>query len=295
MQNIELIDFNLFKPLRTAIVHANNDLSILSAIKAYELGLIDPIFISKEAIVRKIFKKKNFQYSNLIIDSENEEKSAQIACNMAKNNEISLIVKGHMHSDTLMSEFIKPDYNLLIKGTRLSHIWLMSFEDNRDQIIITDGALNIKPSQQTKQKIIENALKFVNKIDNFNPKIAILSATEKVLTSLESSVEAEKIMHWANKIFPQVPVFGPLAFDNAISEEAAKIKETPGEVAGKANILVVPNIETGNALVKVMVNFMNATAGGFVTSGKIPVVITSRSHSVDCRVSSIVNAILSVN
>ena len=235
------------------------------------------------------------EFAEHIIESDSEVKSAQIACYMAKNNDISLIVKGHMHSDVLMSEFINPEHDLLVKGSRLSHIWMMSFEDGRDSLIITDGALNIKPTVRTKQKIIQNCLKFTKNLDNFIPKVAILSATEKPLENLESSIDASKIMDWAKKEMPDISIYGPLAFDNAVSKEAANIKGNDGNVAGHANILIAPNIETGNALVKVMVNFMNATAGGFVVSGKLPVVITSRSHNIDCRVSSIVNSILSID
>ena len=296
IQNIELIDLNIFKPLKSAIVNANNDLSILSAKKAYELGLIEPVLIGNLDIIKKLLIDNNWpEFAEHIIESDSEVKSAQIACYMAKNNDISLIVKGHMHSDVLMSEFINPENGLLIKGSRLSHIWMMSFEDGRGPLIITDGALNIKPTVRTKQKIIQNCLKFAKNLDNFIPKVAILSATEKPLENLESSIDASKIMDWAKKEMPDISIYGPLAFDNAVSKEAANIKGNDGNVAGHANILIAPNIETGNALVKVMVNFMNATAGGFVVSGKLPVVITSRSHNIDCRVSSIVNSILSID
>ena len=296
IQNIELIDLNNFKPLKSAIVNANNDLSILSAKRAYELGLIEPVLIGNLDIIKKLLIDNNWpEFAEHIIESDSEVKSAQIACYMAKNNDISLIVKGHMHSDVLMSEFINPEHDLLVKGSRLSHIWMMSFEDGRGPLIITDGALNIKPTVRTKQKIIQNCLKFTKNLDNFIPKVAILSATEKPLENLESSIDASKIMDWAKKEIPDISIYGPLAFDNALSKEAANIKGNDGNVAGQANILIAPNIETGNALVKVMVNFMNATAGGFVVSGKLPVVITSRSHNIDCRVSSIVNSILSID
>ena len=296
IQNIELIDFNKIKPLRSAIVNANNDLAILSAKKAYELGLIKPVLIGNSGIIKDLLIDNDCpEFQKLIVESDSEVKSAQIASNMAKNDEVSLIIKGHMHSDILMSEFINPEYNLLIKGSRLSHIWMMSFEDDRNPLIITDGALNIKPTIKTKQKIIQNCIEFTSKLNNFDPKIAILSATEKPIESLESSLDAEKLMNWAKTEMPNISIYGPLAFDNAISETAAAIKGNIGDVAGKANILIVPNIETGNALVKIMVNFMNATAGGFVVGGKLPVVITSRSHNIDSRVSSIVNSILSIN
>ena len=138
IQNIELIDFNKNKPLRSAVVNANNDLAILSAKKAYELGLIKPVLIGNSSIIKGLLIDNDCpEFQKLIVESDSEVKSAQIASNMAKNDEVSLIIKGHMHSDILMSEFIKPEYNLLVKGSRLSHIWIMSFEDDRNPIIIT--------------------------------------------------------------------------------------------------------------------------------------------------------------
>ena len=137
--------------------------------------------------------------------------------------------------------------------------------------------------------------KRAEKINKFDPKIAILSATEEILEQMESSLDAQKLTEWANDNYPKYNIFGPLAFDNAVSKDAAKIKGVSNAVAGNANIIIVPNIETGNALVKIMVNFMNATAGGFVVGGKVPVVITSRSDNIESRLSSISNAILSIS
>ena len=173
---------------------------------------------------------------------------------------------------------------------------LITFQNNeRDPIIITDGALNIKPSLETKKAIITNVINFVKKIKSFDPKIAILSATEEILDQMESSSDAGKLTEWSKTTYPNCKIFGPLAFDNAVSKEAALIKGISNPVGGNANIIIVPNIETGNALVKIMVNFMNSTAGGFIVGGKVPVVITSRSDNVESRLSSISNAILSSN
>ena len=231
-----------------------------------------------------------------IINSNNEEESSRIACKLASEriNDPYLIVKGHLHTDVLMSEYIKSEYKLLIKGRRLSHIWFMTFPDNtRSPIIITDGALNISPNVETKKHIINNVIEFTSKLPNFDPKIAILSATEEILPQMQSSVDAKDLVEWSRIEHPTMDIQGPFAFDNAISSDAAKIKGISNSVAGNANVIVVPNVETGNSLVKIMVNFMNCTAGGFVTGGISPVVITSRSDSSSSRLSSIVNAVLS--
>ena len=200
-----------------------------------------------------------------------------------------------MHTDILMGEYIKSSYSLRNKGEKLSHICVMTIPSKREPLIITDGALNINPSLQTKKMILKNVINFTNRIKNFEPYISVLSATEEVLPQMESSVDAKDLMEWALKeIDPNLKIMGPLAFDNSISNHAAKMKGIDNQVAGNANILLVPNIETGNSLVKMLVNFLDATAGGFVTGSNIPVVITSRSDNLDSRLSSISNAVLSV-
>ena len=295
IQNIELIDKNI--PVNSAVANANNDITIKAAYEAWEKGLINPILIGKVDFIKSSLKRIGWNIKDIkIINSQDEAKSARICCQLAQKGEISLIIKGHMHTDILMSEYIKSEHSLRVKGERISHIWFMTFDGtDRGPIIITDGALNIKPSLEIKKSIITNVINFAEKINKFDPKIAILSATEEILEQMESSLDAQKLTEWANDNYPKYNIFGPLAFDNAVSKDAAKIKGVSNAVAGKANIIIVPNIETGNALVKIMVNFMNATAGGFVVGGKVPVVITSRSDNIESRLSSISNAILSIS
>ena len=192
-----------------------------------------------------------------------------------------------------MGEYIKKEYNLRIKGKRLSHIWFMTFPNNsHNPIIITDGALNISPSLETKKHILSNVLDYIKKIPSFSPNVAVLSATEEKLKQMPSSIEAHDLVDWAKINYSDTPVEGPFALDNAISLESAKIKGTLGKVSGNANVIIVPNIETGNALVKSLVHFANATAGGFVIGGKSPVVITSRSDDEQSRMASIINAVI---
>ena len=295
IQNIDLIE--KYIPIKAVITNANNSLTIESAKKASELGLIEPILIGNSDYIKKKVNELNWEINdNIIVHTNTENESAFKSCQLAKTGKISLIVKGHMHTDVLMGEYIKSEHSLRVKYKRLSHIWYMSFSNNkRNPLIITDGALNIKPSLETKKSIITNVVKFVEKIDQFKPKVAILSATEEALPQMESSMDAIKLVDWSKNEYPDLDIYGPLAFDNAISEEAASIKGIGSNVAGKANIIIVPNIETGNSLVKIMVNFMQATAGGFIVGGKVPVVITSRSDDLDSRLSSISNAILCID
>ena len=294
MQNIDLIKKNMKIP--AAVVGADNELSLIGAHEAHKLGLIDPILIGNKSKIDTYCNINNWRPDRSIISADDEKIASKHACDLASRNEIKLIVKGHVHTDVLMSEFAKKRYSLWEKGSKLSHIWYLSFKDNDiHPIIITDGALNINPSFKTKKHILRNVINFVDKIPSFDEKIAILSATEEHLPQIQSSIDAAEITSWANIEFKNIDIFGPLAFDNAISLDAAKIKGIQNSVAGRANVFLVPNIETGNAIVKVCVNLMGATAGGFIVGGKIPVVITSRSDDLESRLSSIINAILSLN
>ena len=229
-----------------------------------------------------------------IIDEKIENKTASIAAKLASQNKIKIIVKGHIHTDILMKEVLKREYNLLGK-TRLSHIWHMTIDKEGKPLIITDGALNVLPNLKTKMHILKNVINFSNRIGIERPKVAVLSATEEVLDSVQSSKDAKEITRLAQKENLKADVFGPLAFDNSISKKSAAIKGIKNAVAGQADILLVPSVETGNALVKMMIYFMGACAAGVVIGGKIPVVITSRSDEASARLASIAAAVVALD
>ena len=193
-----------------------------------------------------------------------------------------------------MKEVLKRKYNLLGK-TRLSHIWHMTIGKQDKPLIITDGALNVLPNIKTKMHIIKNVIDFSNRIGIKRPKIAILSATEEVLDSVPSSVEAAEITKLAQEEKLDADVFGPLAFDNSISKKSATIKGINNIVAGEADVLLVPSVETGNSLVKMLIYFCGACAAGVVIGGKVPVVITSRSDEAPARLASIAAAVVALD
>ena len=193
-----------------------------------------------------------------------------------------------------MKEVLKREYNLLGK-TRLSHIWHMTLDKDDKPLIITDGALNVLPNVKTKIHILKNVINFSNRIGIERPKVAILSATEEVLDSMQSSLDSKEITEFAKKENLNADVFGPLAFDNSISKKSAAIKGIKNSVSGQADVLLVPNIETGNALVKMMIYFMGACAAGVVVGGKVPVVITSRSDDPPARLASIAAAVVALD
>ena len=162
-------------------------------------------------------------------------------------------------------------------------------------LIITDGALNVLPNVKTKMHILRNVVNFSERIGIIRPKVSVLSATEEVLDSIASSIDANEITKLAKKDNINADVFGPLAFDNSVSKKSASIKGVKNAVAGEADVLLVPSVETGNALVKMMIYFMGACAAGVVIGGKVPVVITSRSDEAQARLASIAAAVVALD
>ena len=281
-------------PTKVAIVNAVKPVSIESAKQAVDANLIIPVFIGDKSIIEKNAKQLNWDISKYeIINEPDENSTAPIAAKLASEGKVQIIVKGHIHTDVLMKAVLKRDLNLIGKK-RLSHIWHMTLEKNDKPFIITDGALNVLPKLETKMHILKNAIDFSNRIGIEKPKVSILSATEEVLNSVPSSQEANELTKRAKEDGLNADVFGPMAFDNSVSEKAAKIKGIKNAVAGKTDILLVPNVETGNALVKMMIFFMGACAAGVVVGGKVPVVITSRADDTQARLASMAAAVVAL-
>ena len=283
------------KGISAGIVNAGKSITMMSVMDAVNENLITPTFIGNKEEIEKCALELNFDISEFeILDEKNENKTAVIAAELASKEKIKIIVKGHIHTDVLMKEVIKKKYNLIGK-TRLSHIWHMTLDKEDKPLIITDGALNVSPNVKTKMHILKNVINFCNRIGNERPKVSILSATEEVLDSVQSSLDAKEITELAKKENLKADVFGPLAFDNSISKKSAEIKAIKNVVAGNSDVLLVPNVETGNALVKIMVYFMGACAAGVVVGGKVPVVITSRSDVATARLASIAAAVVALD
>ena len=281
-------------PVKVVVVNAGKAVSIESTKQAFDEGLIEPVFIGDKKIIEKLAKEIKWDISKFeIIDEPVENNTAPIAAKMASEGKIKVIVKGHIHTDVLMKAVLKRDLNLIGKK-RLSHIWHMTLDKNDKPFIITDGALNVLPKLETKMHILKNSVDFAKRIGINKPKVSVLSATEEVLESVPSSIDAKELSERAKAEGIDAEVFGPMAFDNSVSEKAAQIKGIKNSVAGKADILLVPSVETGNGLVKMMIYFMGACAAGVVVGGKIPVVITSRADSAPARIASIAAAIVAL-
>ena len=283
------------KGVKVAVVNAGKPLPMLSVQDAVAENLIEPIFIGDKKEILKCADDLKWDISKYeIIDEPVENNTAKIAAKLASKGKVKIIVKGHIHTDVLMKEVLKREYNLLGK-TRLSHIWHMTVEKEGKPLIITDGALNVQPNVKTKMHILKNVINFSNRIGISRPKVAVLSATEEVLESVPSSLDAAEITKLAKDENLEADVFGPLAFDNSISKKSAAIKGIKNIVAGEADVLLVPSVETGNGLVKMMIYFMGACAAGVVVGGKVPVVITSRSDEAQARLASIAAAVVALD
>ena len=291
-----LLDFaHKKKGVKVAVVNAGKPLPMLSVQDAVNENLIEPIFIGNKEEIHKCAQDLKWDISNFEIMHEPvENNTAAIAAKLASDGIVKIIVKGHIHTDVLMKEILKREYDLLGK-TRLSHIWHMTVSKNDKPLIITDGALNVLPNVKTKMHILKNVINFSKRIEIERPKIAILSATEEVLDSVPSSKDAAEITKLAKEENLDADVFGPLAFDNCVSKKSAAIKGIKNEVAGVADVLLVPSVETGNSLVKMMIYFCGACAAGVVVGGKVPVVITSRSDEAQARLASIAAAVVALD
>ena len=281
-------------PVKVVIVNAGKAVSIESTKQAFDEGLIEPIFIGDKKIIETLASDIKWNISKFeIINEPVENNTAPIAAKMASEGQIKIIVKGHIHTDVLMKAVLKRDLNLIGKK-RLSHVWHMTLDKNDKPFIITDGALNVLPKLETKMHILKNSVAFAKRIEINKPRVSVLSATEEVLESVPSSIDAKELSERAKAEGIDAEVFGPMAFDNSVSEKAAQIKGINNSVAGKADILLVPSVETGNGLVKMMIYFMGACAAGVVVGGKVPVVITSRADSAPARIASIAAAIVAL-
>ena len=283
------------KGVKAAVVNAGMPLPMLSVQDAVKENLIEPIFIGDKKEIQKCAEDLKWDISQYeIIDEPVENNTAPIAAKLASEDKVKIIVKGHIHTDILMKEVLKREYNLMGK-TRLSHIWHMTIEKEDSPLIITDGALNVLPNIKTKMHILKNVVNFSHRIGISRPKVSILSATEEVIESVPTSLEAAELTKLAEKENLNADVFGPLAFDNSISKKSASIKGIKNSVAGEADVLLVPSVEAGNALVKMMIYFMGACAAGVVIGGKVPVVITSRSDEAPARLASIAAAVVALD
>ncbi|MEM1275522.1 MAG: phosphate acyltransferase [Pseudomonadota bacterium] len=275
-------------PIRLAlIVGADHPVALESARQATEAGLIEPVLIGSSGEVRHLAEETEWDIGAFrLIDASGDAALGDAAAGSAADPAVKIVMKGQVHTDALMAALLRKEAGIRI-GKRLSHIFHMTLPGNDTPFLISDGALNVAPDAKTFQAIAENMTVLASKIGLSDPRFAALSATEEILPQMPSSLAAAALSDWASHTELPAAIAGPLAFDNAVSPEAAAIKglsEHP--VAGRADGVIVPSIETGNALFKMMVFFMSACAAGVVIGGRIPIIITSRADPPAARLAS---------
>lgn len=284
-----------FAPLRTAVVNAGTDVVLESVRDCVEAGLIEPLLIGDPEDIRAGADKLGWDISAFAIDvAVDEEDAAAKGAAHAGAGRVDAILKGHVHTDVFMRAVLDKQYALRT-GRRFSHVFHMTAPGRGKPLFISDGALNTHPDLETRKAILLNAVDLAHALGVARPHVALLSATEEPSDAIPSSVEAAELAAWAKDNVRQAVVDGPVAFDIAVSAEAAQIKGIAAPGAGQADIIIVPDIVAGNALFKMMVHFMGACAAGIVLGAKVPILLTSRSDPPAARLASAALAVIVAN
>ena len=277
----------------TAVVNAGSELALESAKLAFEAGIILPILVGDISAIQKAAQAIDWNIDQFeLIASESEEDSAANAVQCVHQGTAKLLMKGNLHTDVLIRALLNKEHGLRT-GERLSHLFHMSVPGSDRVLCITDAVVNVSPDTKTQLSILRGATDVMHALGNLKPKVALLSATEVVTQAMPSSIAAKELLAaMSDQDHQAADVFGPLAFDGAMSPEAAKIKGITHPVAGYADVLLVPNIETGNAIFKQLVYFNGATAAGVLMGAKVPVMLTSRADPPAARLASAALAVV---
>ena len=274
-------------PVPTAVAHPCDESSLRGAVEAAEAGLIDPILIGPAAKIRAIAAACGLDIGACrIVDVEHSHAAAATAVALARAGEAEAVMKGSLHTDELMAEVVKKETGLRT-GRRISHVFVMNVPTYPKALLITDAAINIYPTLEDKVHIAQNAIDLAKVLGVGTPRVAILSAVETLNPKIATTLEAAALCKMADR--GQITggiLDGPLAFDNAISAEAARTKGIVSDVAGQADILLVPDLEAGNMLAKQLSFLANADAAGIVLGTRVPVILTSRADNVRTRLAS---------
>lgn len=279
-------------PVPTVVVYPVKAAGLEGAMEAAEQGIIIPILVGPKAMIEKVAKEKGIDLTNVDIRDtpEDEDFAANLATEIVKNGEAKMIMKGNLHSDAFLHPIVK---NLRVAGKRLTHCFYLDIPGSYP-IIVSDAAVNINPDLDTKAKILQNAVELAITM-GMDPYVAILTATETIEQKNQATLDASALVTMCKRgqidgIDKHLPVDGPLGTDNALSAVAAKIKGIESEVAGKANVLITPDMNSANILVKAIELFTHALAAGVVLGARVPIILTSRADPPDARVASCVLA-----
>jgi phosphotransacetylase/acyl dehydratase len=275
------------EPLAMAVVHPVDDASLLGTVRAAEAGLIAPILVGPAERIQEAAKRASVDISRYrIVAADHSHEAATKAVALVRAGEVNALMKGKLHTDELMHAVLEHEAGLRTER-RLSHVFVMDIPDYSKPLLITDAGINITPTLEEKVDILQNAIDLANALGTDQPKAAILCAVETVDASMPCTMTASALCKMADREQIQgALVDGPLAFDNAISEKAARTKGIHSSVAGKADILLTPDLEAGNMLVKQLGYFSGATSAGVVLGARVPIALTSRADDELCRMAS---------
>ncbi|UCV06987.1 bifunctional enoyl-CoA hydratase/phosphate acetyltransferase [Dechloromonas denitrificans] len=281
------------EPVPTAVAHPCDRESLKGPVIAFQEGIIEPILVGPESKIRSVAEEFGIDLHGIrIVNAAHSHDSAAIAVSLVRTGDAEALMKGSLHTDELMGEVVSRA-NGLRTSRRISHVFLMDVPTYHRPLLITDAAINIAPTLEEKVDIIQNAIDLAHILGIPEPKVAILSAVETVNPKIQSTLDAAALCKMADRGQIKGGILdGPLAFDNAVSIVAAKTKGIKSAVAGHAEILVVPDLESGNMVAKQLEYLANALTAGIVLGTRVPIVLTSRADTAETRTASCVIAAL---
>ena len=280
-------------PVPTAVAHPCEETALAGAIEAGEQGLIEPILVGPADKIQEIAKKIGIDLGKTrIVDAPHSHASAAKAVELVRKGEAELLMKGSLHTDELLGAVVARETGLRT-GRRISHVFIMDVPTYHKVLVVTDAAINIAPTLEEKVDIVGNAIDLARSLGVEKPKVAVLAAVETVNSKMPATLDAAALCKMSDR--GQIKggiIDGPLAFDNAISKEAARVKGIQSEVAGDPDILLAPDLESANMLAKQLSFLANADSAGLVLGAKVPIILTSRADSVRSRIASCAVAML---
>ena len=276
-----------YEPVPTAVAHPCEATALAGPLEAAAKGLIVPILVGPVAKITEVAKQAGLDLGKTeIVDAPHSHAAAMAAVALVREGRAELLMKGSLHSDELLAAVVAKDGGLRT-GRRISHVFIMDVPTYHKVLVVTDGAINIAPTLEEKADICRNAIDLAHAMGIELPKIAVLAAVETVTSKMPATIDAACLCKMADRGQLTGALFdGPLAFDNAISKEAAKIKGITSEVAGDPDILLAPDLEAANILAKQLSFLANADSAGLVLGARVPVILTSRADSVRSRIAS---------
>jgi phosphotransacetylase len=283
-------------PVTTAVVHPCERSALAGAAEAAAAGLIEPIYVGPKQRIAEIAREGEIDLGSAeIVDAPHSHGAAERAVALVREGRAELLMKGSLHTDEILAAVVARDSGLRT-GRRISHVFIMDVPTYHKVLIVTDAAINIAPTLEDKADICQNAIDLAVSLGLKQPKVAILAAVETVNSKMSATLDAAALCKMADRgQIKGALLDGPLAFDNAISRDAARTKGIKSEVAGDPDILLAPDLEAGNILAKLLTFLANADSAGLVVGARVPIILTSRADSVRARIASCAVAMLAAH